>query len=111
MTMELDKLMDTPCFRQCGIVPWDTSGDKHWEAIDEEQDMQPTLWDPSSISATQGEGERWERDRLLVFTDGSSMWPDYTTIQRGGWGVYVGPQHPCGRSQVAPAERGHPDAG
>ena len=91
----LEEFTRRPCLRQCGLAPWDTSADHLLDAIPRTENFdlenQWWLW---SLPENTRKGERWDENRLVVFTDGSSIEPNYTDHQRGGWGVYIAPGHP-----------------
>ena len=83
---KLDSFLATPCLRQCGIIPWDSEPDELVKNIPRFETLNATPWDWSVVTEDQRQGERHNQDRLGVFTDGSSLNPDFPTLQRGGWG-------------------------
>ena len=48
----------------------------------------------STIHHKHHEDERHNNDRIVVFTDGSSINIEHRTLQRAGWAAFYGKHHP-----------------
>ena len=86
----MDKLMQTECFRQCGIVPADLNDRKKLRCI--------TVPDPHMHATMQHQLYHGHPNALVssingrqyyrVYTDGSCLHGTNKNLARAGWGVY-----------------------
>ena len=105
---QLTELMAKPCWRLCGIAPWNTSADHLVEEIQRTESLAGANPRHSTLDPDQCTDETWNGQRIVAYTDGSSIDIEYSQYIRAGWGIFYGKGHPlnaCGpvetRSQTS----------
>ena len=91
---ELDRILDLPCIRRCGIIP--DSPFLHSSANLPRQDQGCFVKHserPSDLTDRDRNGETYRNGKLMVYVDGSAYNPTDRRSVRVGWGVFVGNNH------------------